>query len=195
VKRNAVTNRRSSPPNIPPGVASPPDPGAWHHGQRRALWLSLISAIGLNACGSLLPPSDLHPPSLAFEDLSIERIQFAQLQLKARIATHNPNSVDLPLTGVRFELFLYGASVAQGSVTESRLILPAHSDLTVPVTLTIPMTTLRRAVLRAARGESADAPLWEIQGRARWGMSPIEIPFAKHGDASTLEGLWQWMMR
>ena len=85
--------------------------------------------------------------------------------------------------------------MAQGKVTESRLVLPARSELTVPVGLTVPMADLRRAVLRAARGDSADAPLWEIKGSAQWGLSPIEIPFAKRGDASTLEGLWEWVTR
>lgn len=68
--------------------------------RRRALASSLAAALaGLaaSACGALLPPADLKPPSVAFSDLSIDSVSAERVRFTVRIATQNPNPIDVPL--------------------------------------------------------------------------------------------------
>jgi len=158
---------------------------------RRRLIATLAAACGLastSSCGALLPPADLRAPTVSFSDLSIESASLERVTLLVSLHATNPNPIDLPLSDVRFELSLLGQAVAQGEVTEKRFRLPAKGSLALPLRFTVATADLRAMLLRLALGAPADSA-WALQGSARWGVSPLPIPFERRGDADSIRRL------
>lgn len=147
-----------------------------------------LAGLGSISCGALLPPADLQPPTVSFEDLSIDSVSLERVRFTVRIATQNPNAIDIPLSNVRFDLSLLGQPVAKGRVTEQRFRLPAKGRLELPIDFTVSTSDLRALAARIHLGPSSDA-VWALEGTANWGASPFPIPFAKRGDANSLKKL------
>jgi LEA14-like dessication related protein len=162
--------------------------------RRSALVALLASGFCASACGQLLPPRDLVPPTLQFEDVAIDSISLERVRFLFRIATRNPNAVDLPLSNVYFELALLGKPVAQGMVPEQRFVLPAQGTRSVPVSLSVAAADMRELMATVLRGELDDAA-WSLKGTANWGASPLPIPFEKRGDARSLKKLRELLGR
>lgn len=162
--------------------------------RRSALVALLASGFAASACGQFLPPRDLMPPTLQFEDVTIDSITLERVRFLFRIATRNPNAVDLPLSNVYFELALLGKPVAQGKVPEQRFVLPAQGTRTVPVALSVAASDMRELMTALLRGE-VDDTAWVLKGTANWGASPLPIPFEKRGDASNLRKLRELLGR
>lgn len=162
--------------------------------RRSALVALLAGGFAASACGQLLPPRDLVPPALQFEDVTIDSISLERVRFLFRIATRNPNAVDLPLSNVYFELALLGKPVAQGMVPEQRFVLPAQGTRSVPVSLSVAASDMRELMATVLRGEVDDAA-WSLKGTANWGASPLPIPFEKRGDARSLTKLRELLGR
>lgn len=152
----------------------------------RALVSALVAAATaplLTACSQVLPPNNLKPPALSVSDLSIDGIGRDQLRLRIRLNTRNPNSVDLPLSDLKFDVSLFGQRLAHGEVAEQRFTLPANGEREVPLLLTFAIADVRALLRQAAFGSASEAH-WELKGSARWGVSPIPLPFERRGDFS-----------
>jgi LEA14-like dessication related protein len=143
------------------------------------------ATFGLGACGALMPPPDLEAPALSFSDLSLDSVTRQRVLLTLTIAASNPNPIDIPLSDLHFDIALFGQRLAQGSVPQPRFTLPAKGTLAVPVSLSIATADLRSVMSRLVRGPSSEA-VWELKGSARWGLSPLAIPFERRGDVQTL---------
>lgn len=147
-----------------------------------------LGALGSTACGTLLPPADLQPPSLRVADFAIESVSVERVVFTVRIATRNPNAVDIPLSNVRFDASLLGQSIAKGAVAEQRFTLPAGGTREVPVSFTVAAADLRRLLARLAIGPLPEA-VWELKGTAQWADSPFPIPFERRGELGSLKWL------
>jgi LEA14-like dessication related protein len=145
-----------------------------------------LAALGGAACGSLLPPADLKPPSVAFSDLSIDAVNAERVRFTVRIATQNPNPVDLPLSNVYFDLAILGQPLALGRIAEQRFVLPANGARTLPVSFDLATADLRAVLARMLSGAPMPETVWELKGTANWGVSPLPLPFSKRGDARSL---------
>ena len=157
---------------------------------RRASGRAILSALImtaaaplLTACNQVLPPSNLKPPALSVSDLSIDGIGRDQLRLRVRLNARNPNAVDLPLSDLKFDISIFGQRVAHGEVADQRFTLPANGERDVPLLLTIAVADVRALLRQAAFGSASEAH-WELKGSARWGISPIPLPFERRGDFS-----------
>jgi LEA14-like dessication related protein len=159
--------------------------------RRRALASSLAAALaGLaaSACGALLPPADLKPPSVAFSDLSIDSVSAERVRFMVRIATQNPNPIDVPLSNVYFDLAILGQPLALGKVAEQRFTLPARGARELPIAFDVATADLRAVIARMLSGPMPET-VWELKGTANWGVNPLPLPFSRKGDASSLRRL------
>lgn len=155
-----------------------------------ALCVALAVAAG---CG-LLPPPDSKPPTVTLSDLSVTEVNLQRVRMTVRLEAHNPNSIDIPLSDVRFELALFGQPFTRGTVPEQRVTLPASASREVPVEFVVAASDLGALLRRLSAGPWPDA-VWELKGSARWGASPLPIAFEKRGDSGSLRRLKELLGR
>jgi LEA14-like dessication related protein len=159
--------------------------------RRRAIAVALaapLAGLAASACGALLPPPNLKPPSIAFSDLSIDSVSAERVRFTVRIATQNPNPIDVPLSNVYFDLAILGQPLALGKVAEQRFTLPAGGARELPIAFDVATADLRAVIARMLSGPLPDT-VWELKGTANWGASPLPLPFSRKGDASSLRRL------
>lgn len=162
--------------------------------RRRLLGALGVAAAAGAGCGQWFPPRNLKPPTVRFSDLSLGGVSGGRAAFTVTLETTNPNEIDIPLSNVRFELFVMGQRLGEGSVPEPRFTLPANGTRNVPVAFTVDGAALRAALVGLAIGPPADA-FWELRGSANWGSSPIPIAFERRGDAGSLRKLREWLGR
>jgi LEA14-like dessication related protein len=153
-----------------------------------------LAGLGTTACGTLLPPADLKPPTVAFSDLSIDAVSAERVRFTVRVETQNPNAVDLPLSNLYFDLAILGKPLALGKVAEPRFVLPAGGVRTLPVALDVATADLRSVIARLVAGPAPET-VWELKGTVNWGASPLPLPFSRRGDASSLRRLRELLLR
>jgi LEA14-like dessication related protein len=161
---------------------------AAHRAGLARLALAACGLLAAAACGAFGPPRALQPPQLAFGDLTIDSADLREVRFTVRIDTRNPNPIDLPLSDLRFGLTVLGQPVARGAATEPRFTLPALGSREVPVSMTVATADLRSVLARMSRGPLPEV-VWELKGSARWGTTPVAIPFERSGDAASLARL------
>jgi LEA14-like dessication related protein len=152
-----------------------------------------LAVLGASACGGLLPPANLKPPAVAFSDLSIDSVSGERVRFTVRIATHNPNPIDVPLSNVYFDLSILGQQLALGKIAEQRFTLPAGGQKELPVAFDVATADLRAVLMRMLSGPLPET-VWEVKGTANWGSSPLPLPFSRKGDASSLRRLRDLLM-
>jgi LEA14-like dessication related protein len=160
-------------------------------GRRRSVAAGLAAAVlalGATACSAMVPPFDLKPPTVRVSDVAIDSVSLQGVRFTLKLATHNPNAVDIPLSNVRFDLALFGQPAAQGSVPEQRFTLPARGERVVPVAFDVASADVHAMLRRLATGPAPEA-IWEVKGSAHWGSSPFPLSFDRRGDLADLDGL------
>jgi LEA14-like dessication related protein len=158
---------------------------------RRRVVAGLVAGLGAaasTACGALLPPANLKPPSVSFSDLSIDSVNAERVRFTVTIATQNPNAIDLPLSNVYFDLAILGQRLAEGKVADQRFTLPANGARDLPLSFSVATADMRAVVARMFTGPLPDT-VWQLKGTLNWGASPLPLPFEKSGDAQSLRRL------
>lgn len=134
----------------------------------------------LCACNQLMPPINLKTPSLGVAGLGVESITRESLKLRIRLIARNPNTVEMPLSNLQFDLSLMGQKLVHGAVAEETFTLPAQGEREVPVVLAFAVADVRDLLIRLVT-RSVTEVQWELRGSARWGLSPIPLSFEKRG--------------
>jgi LEA14-like dessication related protein len=153
-----------------------------------------LAGVGTTACGSLLPPADLKPPTVAFSDLAIDSVTAERVRFTVRVATQNPNTIDIPLSNLYFDLAILGRPLALGKVAEQRFVLPAGGEKELPLAFDVATADLRAVIARLLAGPLPET-VWELKGTVNWGVSPLPLPFSRRGDASSLRRLRELLLR
>ncbi len=153
-----------------------------------------LAGLGTTACGSLLPPADLKPPTVAFSDLGIDSVSAERVRFTVRVATQNPNTIDIPLSNLYFDLSILGRRLALGKVAEQRFVLPAGGEKELPLAFDVATADLRAVIARLIAGPLPET-VWELKGTVNWGISPLPLPFSRRGDANSLRRLRELFLR
>jgi len=166
------------------------------HAVRRRLSTALLGASMvtlMSACNQVLPPSNLKAPSLSVTGVGVESVTRDSLKLRVRLTARNPNTIDMPLSNLQFEVSLMGQRLVHGAVAEQTFTLPAQGEQEVPVVLAFAGADVRDLLIRLMTRSLTEVP-WELKGSARWGISPIPLPFEKRGSLG-LRTLLEAVMR
>lgn len=139
----------------------------------------------LVACQRFVPPLDLKAPELSVSQVRLDGLERGQARIGLRLDAYNPNTVELPLSEVQFEMRLFGQMIGRGWVDTPQIRLPAQTSQPLPLTLTVDAAELARALRRGLGkrlvGEAPETPDWELQGTLRWGQNPLPLPLRKSG--------------
>lgn len=161
----------------------PPRLSPWRRARRARL--GSLAALALLVACNAAPPLGLIPPRVDVADVSIRDVGFTELRFVVTVRADNPNEIDLPLSGLTFDLDLLGRPFATGIAAEPRLTLPARTVREVPIDFTVPTTRLVDLVGAAATGGLSNLS-YRLRGRAGWGWSGFPISFEKSGNLDVL---------
>jgi LEA14-like dessication related protein len=146
-------------------------------------WFLSLPLLALAACAAF--PSRLEPPSVTLADVRPTQIGLLEQQYALKIRVQNPNQVELPLSGVSFQVELNGRPFAKGVSPQSTTV-PAFGEVLLDVSAVGSLSGIldQLNAIRAARPERID---YRLQGKlATSGLG--NLPFDQKGSLD-LSGL------
>lgn len=100
--------------------------------------LALITLLLLSGCATL---PQLQPPGIALERIELLKLGFDEQRFALEVQVTNPNSIPLPITGMRYGLTVSGIAIGNGASTETMRI-PANGSTRVQLELSVSVVRL-----------------------------------------------------
>ena len=134
-------------------------------------------ALTLGACAGL--PRGMEPLSVTLADVRPGQIGLLEQEFLMKLRVQNPNSVDVPLQGVAFDVELNGRNFAKG-VSRQDGSGPAFGDLVLDVRA---ISTLGDVLAQV--GGVRERPPGRIEYRLQGRLAPVagaDLPFDSSGN-------------
>ena len=87
------------------------------------IFLTLLLGLLLSSCASL----QFKSPKLSVVSVGMVSADVFSQQFRIRLHVHNPNTIELPIKGIEYTLFLQGDRFAEGA-TEQAFVVPAMGE-------------------------------------------------------------------
>ena len=87
------------------------------------IFLTLLLGLLLSSCASL----QFESPKLSVVSVGMVSADVFSQQFRIRLHVHNPNTIELPIKGIEYTLFLQGDHFAEGA-TEQAFVVPAMGE-------------------------------------------------------------------
>lgn len=152
-------------------------------------WLAAV-AVGaalLAGCASLVGIGQ--PPGVTLAGIDLREIGLFEQRFGLKLRIQNPNAVDLPISGLSFEVELNGHPFANGLSNQS-VTVPKMGEATLDVDAVSNLASLLKQLQELQKG-GRDRVDYRIIGRLSAGALG-SIPFERKGDVPMpdLGGLW-----
>lgn len=93
----------------------------------------LLTLVLLSGCATL---PQLQPPGIALQRIDLLQLGFDEQRFGLQLEVTNPNSIPLPITGIRYGLTVSGIDLGTGASTETMRI-PANGTSRVQLELSV----------------------------------------------------------
>jgi LEA14-like dessication related protein len=140
----------------------------------RALALLLIGM--MTGCAGL--PSGMEPPAVTISDLGLGNAGLLEQQFNLRLRIQNPNSQELKIDGMAFDLEINDQLFAQG-VGNAAVTVPRYGSGFMPVEAVSTLGGLLKQFNTLARG---DKPVFKYRIKGTLSVDGRRIPFERHGE-------------
>ncbi len=94
---------------------------------------ALLTLVLLASCATL---PQLQPPGIALKRIDLLQLGFDEQRFGLELEVTNPNSIPLPITGIRYGLTVSGIELGNGASTET-LRIPANGTTRVQLELSV----------------------------------------------------------
>lgn len=138
--------------------------------------LMLACLVLLGGCAGL---SDLQAPRLAVVNVGMVSADIFNQQFRIRLHVQNPNSRELPVKGIEYELFLQGDSFAEGLSSEP-FVVPALGEAEFDTTVqTNFMSSIGRLLSKTNSGSKVQ---YAFVGKVHLSKGLLRtLPFSESG--------------
>ena len=143
-----------------------------------AILFTACCALVLISCAGLF--RTMEPPVLNIIDFHVLEARLLEQRYGLLFRVKNPNPIDLPVTGVHYNLKLEGEDFANG-VNSKPFLVPAYGEAEFEIEVT---TTLFRIMQQLANlmSQQPKAISYEIKGRIRVDKAFMgDLPFSAKG--------------
>lgn len=137
----------------------------------------LLAAAALAACVGL--PTGAEAPSVTIADFGVGSVSLFEQQFNLKLRIQNPNSAELKIDGIAFEVEINDEPFAKG-VGNQPLAVPRFSSAFMPVEAVSSLGSLLRQFANAA-GDGKPGIRYRIKGTLSVGGG-VRIPFDRRGD-------------
>ena len=143
--------------------------------KRRIIVAVILSAVLLlGACAGM----DVQPPSVTLAGIDVIEAGLFEQRLALKLWVLNPNNVDIPISGLSFEVELNGEPFAKG-VSNKPVTVPRLGEAVLNVTAVTGFAGLIRQIQGLSRG-NIDVLSYRIKGRLMTGFS-YDMNFDERG--------------
>jgi LEA14-like dessication related protein len=144
---------------------------------RVGAWLAL--ALMLGACSTL--SSKYETPELSVVGIQMLSTDVFAQKFKVRVLVKNPNDIELPVSGLDYQIILMGDSFAEG-VSTDKFVLPANGEAEFDMLVTTNFVSSFGRLLSRTGGGKLENLDYEITGKVMVDKGMIrKIPFSHHG--------------
>ena len=142
--------------------------------RRIIITVILPAVLLLGACAGM----DVQPPSVTLAGIDVIEAGLFEQRLALKLRVLNPNNVEIPISGLSFEVELNGEPFAKG-VSNKPVTVPRLGEAVLDVTAVTGFAGLIRQLQGLSRG-NIDALSYRIKGRLMTGFS-YDMNFDKRG--------------
>lgn len=141
--------------------------------------LCLLLLVALSAC-STLPTTDPLPPEVSVDRIRLGKFNLRKQEVNLRLKVENPNSFDLPLQMLSFNINVEGDELANGT-SDQAVTIPASGDalLDVSVSSSRLFKFIFEYLQDLTQGKSETA--YTVTGFVKLANWPRRIPFDVDG--------------
>ncbi len=148
-----------------------------HRLQRPLIMLALLHA--LHGCASFV--SSIETPSVNLVSVNMLQAGLFEQRFEITLRVQNPNPIDLPITGIDYEIKLAGDRFGRG-VTPQRISVPANDESIVRMELSTNLIDAIRTLADWLDDSPENLP-YEISGNIHVDLPLIgSIPFSEGGN-------------
>lgn len=146
---------------------------------RRALSLfaACLGPLLLAACATLNGLDT--PPRVSLVRFEPVEIQLLEQRYLATVRIQNPNSVDLPISGMDYAISINDSQFADG-VSNQQVTIPAYGEETLEVSVTSTLAGLLDQLQRFSTGDGKVR--YRIAGKLAISGIPTGVPFEREGE-------------
>lgn len=139
---------------------------------RAAVLLFVVAALA--GC-ALLRYKTAEPPQVTVTGIELAGFSIFEQKFNVGLRLQNPNDFALPITGMRYKLFVEGNAVASG-VSDASVTVPAYSEkqFTVSVVGNFLSTVSQ---LQRWRQTPGSALKYRLKGSLKMADVPVKVPF------------------
>lgn len=139
------------------------------------LILALLVCL-LAACGTLLEKPQ--PPQLSLAGVTLLEGNLLEQHFLIKLRVQNPNTIDLPINGLRYKLEIDGQEFVMGQTNQAVTVRRLDSEL-VEVDAYVKLFDLLKQL--KALGKNGKAP-YRLSGEAFVGSTNWRLPFDRTGE-------------
>lgn len=145
---------------------------------RGRLWAIAAALLPLAGCATV---PDIVPPRLTVVNIGMLSADIFSQQFRVRLHVENPNSLEIPVTGIDYELFLEGDSFAEG-VTKQAFVVPAMGETEFEMNVRTNFVSSIGRLLSRMNGRDGNKVNYTISGKVTIDLPFVgDIPFADTG--------------
>jgi LEA14-like dessication related protein len=153
------------------------------------LRLTLLFALAAGAAGCSTLGKNLQAPELSLVGIQMMSTDMFAQKFKVRVLVKNPNDLELPVTGIDYQIFLMGDSFADG-VSNDQFLLPAKGEAEFDMVVTTNFVSSFGRLLSRVGGSKLDDLNYEITGKVMVDKGMIrKIPFSHSGTVDVSRAL------
>lgn len=137
-----------------------------------------VSMVLLTGCTGL--PSKIDPPSVSLADVRLVDMNLMEQTFALKLRVQNPNTFDIPVHGLNYQVELNGQQLARG-VNDQSVTLPGLGEEIVEVQAITSLNSLLQQLTELARTGNPSVS-YRIKGNLRVGSSLLPLPFDQSGE-------------
>ena len=143
----------------------------------RLAWITLM-LVWLGGCATLGEPTE--PPRVTLSNLKMIDAQLFEQRYALTLRIQNPNSFDLDVNGLSFEVELNGREFAHG-VSNKGVLIPAYGESTLEVGVTSSLFNIVDQInaLERRQGKSLE---YRIHGKISTANHLLSLSFERKGE-------------
>lgn len=149
-----------------------------HHERNQIPFIAVLICALLSGCATT---SRLTPPEISVTNVAMTSADVFNQQFRMRIHVYNPNTLELQVKSIEYQLFLEGDGFADGTVDQP-FVLPAHGNAEFDTIINTHFTSSLMRLIAKMQEHGNNTVQYDFTGKVHLSKGLMRnIPFQKHG--------------